>query len=186
MSKCTDMPTALYRLYDESGALLYIGISNDPDRRFEQHAYDKPWWPRVASRVVEWLPDRTAAEQAEIAAIRKESPQLNGTHSLLRRRAGDHVVEDGVREVSMSVVRSKLSSLLADVDAGRPVALVEHGRRVAHLVSPEFFEEAVSDQRVLNAMWRFVESRLDSGLFATASRESPVEGAEPQSAASTD
>lgn len=48
--------TALYRLYDTRHQLLYVGITNDPRVRFATHAVDKPWWPNVVRRDVEWFP----------------------------------------------------------------------------------------------------------------------------------
>jgi hypothetical protein len=42
--------TALYRLYDETGQLLYVGITTYPPKRFVEHERDKPWWPQVARR----------------------------------------------------------------------------------------------------------------------------------------
>ncbi|GAA4824021.1 hypothetical protein [Streptomyces ziwulingensis] len=39
--------TALYRLHDTDDRLLYVDISQDPSRRFENHA-DKSWRPEVA------------------------------------------------------------------------------------------------------------------------------------------
>lgn len=64
--------TAVYRLYDADKALLYIGMSDDPDRRFAEHEADKSWWPLVADRAIEWHDSRKAASVAEFAAIRSE------------------------------------------------------------------------------------------------------------------
>lgn len=66
--------TAVYRLYDETGLFLYVGISNDPARRLEQHAADpekRHWWWRVDPRqtTVEWYPDRPTAKAEETAWI---------------------------------------------------------------------------------------------------------------------
>lgn len=64
--------TAVYRLYDADKVLLYIGMTDDPDRRFAEHEVDKTWWPLVVDRVVEWHDSRKAASVAEFAAIRSE------------------------------------------------------------------------------------------------------------------
>ena len=69
--------TALYRLFDTGGALLYVGITNDPDVRWKAHSYKKPWWPEVAEKTVMWFNDRTAAATAEARAIRLEAPRWN-------------------------------------------------------------------------------------------------------------
>jgi predicted GIY-YIG superfamily endonuclease len=57
----SDEPTALYRLFDTDGVLLYVGITRDTEKRWRQHALKKPWWPQVAERTVEWHPTRLAA-----------------------------------------------------------------------------------------------------------------------------
>lgn len=76
--------TALYRLYDADGQLLYIGVSNDPDFRWKAHLYEarRDDWPTVAvHRTVEWHKSRALALQAEADAIRAEHPRYNGTHN---------------------------------------------------------------------------------------------------------
>lgn len=69
--------TAIYRLYDKTGQLLYIGISHKPDVRWGQHSEEKEWWPEVDRRDVEWLATRASAERAELAAITAEKPLHN-------------------------------------------------------------------------------------------------------------
>jgi len=74
-------PTALYRLYDADGQLLYIGISIDPDRRFKEHRKEQGWWPAVVRRDIEWLDcGGWDAIHAEWAAIRAEQPPFNRSH----------------------------------------------------------------------------------------------------------
>jgi predicted GIY-YIG superfamily endonuclease len=77
----TPVPTALYRLRDQSGALLYVGITDNPERRWKDHAKDKSWWPDVKDRSVEWLPTRDHALAAEATAIRAERPRYNRHHN---------------------------------------------------------------------------------------------------------
>lgn len=73
--------TALYRLYDVDRKLIYVGITGNPEVRFAQHASDKPWWPRVVHREIEWYGSRAAAAAAEEAAIKLKSPTANKQHS---------------------------------------------------------------------------------------------------------
>jgi predicted GIY-YIG superfamily endonuclease len=73
--------TALYRLRDEAGTLLYVGITDKPSRRWFAHAADKPWWGDVANRSLEWLPSRERALEAEAHAIRTEKPLHNIRHN---------------------------------------------------------------------------------------------------------
>ena len=70
-------PTTLYRFYAMSGALLYVGITSNPDARFKQHAADKAWWPDVARKTVCQYPSRAEAADAEARAIRDEQPIHN-------------------------------------------------------------------------------------------------------------
>lgn len=72
---------ALYRFYDATGALLYVGITADPGARWRKHAHDKPWWHQVAHITLEAHPDRAAVLTAERAAIRRERPLHNIVHN---------------------------------------------------------------------------------------------------------
>ncbi|MFE1767221.1 hypothetical protein ACFW81_23760 [Streptomyces angustmyceticus] len=69
-----DKPTALYRLYDSNGVLLYLGISRFPKARLREHENNQPWWHLVARNTVEWHKDRTAARDTEIRATKQEKP----------------------------------------------------------------------------------------------------------------
>jgi DNA-binding GntR family transcriptional regulator/predicted GIY-YIG superfamily endonuclease len=73
----TSERTALYRFYDATKRLLYVGISSDLKKRWAQHEESKAWWPQVASETVEWLESRAAALVAERNAIRAENPLFN-------------------------------------------------------------------------------------------------------------
>ncbi|MFD5579017.1 GIY-YIG nuclease family protein [Streptomyces pseudogriseolus] len=73
--------TALYRLRDGDGALLYVGISSKPPQRWGQHAADKEWWLDVATLSMEWFESRTDALEAEAEAIRAEQPRHNIQHN---------------------------------------------------------------------------------------------------------
>lgn len=71
------LPTALYRLFDGNGRLLYIGITYQLTARFASHRVTKEWWSDVARADIEWHPRRSAAEIAEGVAIRIENPLWN-------------------------------------------------------------------------------------------------------------
>lgn len=73
--------TAVYRLYDIGGTLLYVGSSSRPDARAAQHAATKSWWPDVATTKLEWHDNRPSAQEAEAQAIRTEHPLHNGAQS---------------------------------------------------------------------------------------------------------
>ena len=78
----TPVRTALYRLFDSRGDLLYIGIAADPERRQKEHAGNKAWWPQVAVHSVEWHDTRDLALAAEARAIQAERPRYNRQHNL--------------------------------------------------------------------------------------------------------
>jgi predicted GIY-YIG superfamily endonuclease len=80
----TPVPTALYRLRDRSGDLLYVGITENPERRYNDHAKDKSWWPDVDDRSVEWFPTRNHAIAAEAEAIHTERPRHNVHHNAVK------------------------------------------------------------------------------------------------------
>jgi predicted GIY-YIG superfamily endonuclease len=74
--------TALYRLYDAKGDLLYVGISKDFGQRWKQHASSQPWWFKVQRQTVEWYETRNSALDAEAAAIKAERPAFNVIHAV--------------------------------------------------------------------------------------------------------
>lgn len=71
------MTSTLYRVYDAAGALLYIGITNDPAERFGAHAGLKPWWHEAVRIDLEHFDTREVCARAELAAIRSEHPRHN-------------------------------------------------------------------------------------------------------------
>jgi hypothetical protein len=76
----------LYRLYACDGSLLYIGITNDPLRRWRQHASDKEWWYEVDVITLTPFGTLDTARLVERQAIRGERPCYNVMHSRRSRR----------------------------------------------------------------------------------------------------
>ena len=71
--------TDLYRMRDEGGTLLYVGISLSAASRAAQHRKTQPWWPQTARIEVEQFESRHEALSAEREAIHGESPLYNVT-----------------------------------------------------------------------------------------------------------
>lgn len=69
-------PAAVYRLWDASGVLLYIGSAYEPEVRCKEHR-KKPWWSEVASRTEEWHSNRGTAYTEELKAIAVERSKYN-------------------------------------------------------------------------------------------------------------
>lgn len=78
--------TTLYRLSNDAGELLYIGISETVMQRFAQH-HDKPWWSEVAAIRIEHFPSRHLAAEAERCAIMAERPRYNVVYNRANRAA---------------------------------------------------------------------------------------------------
>jgi len=76
----------LYRYFDDSGVLLYIGVTHQMEARDNAH-WCKPWRPLARLLCIEAFPDRVTSEIAERLAILTEEPAFN----VLRR------TEDGAR-----------------------------------------------------------------------------------------
>lgn len=77
--------TALYRLYDADGRLLYVGITSNPKARWGAHARDKHWWPEVARKTTEWFETRKSAERIEKIEVEDERPRYNKVFNGERR-----------------------------------------------------------------------------------------------------
>lgn len=67
---------ALYRFYDESGRLLYVGMTGNLPQRIADHEV-KRWYTLVAEIKIEWFPHKAAARLAERRAISGERPRYN-------------------------------------------------------------------------------------------------------------
>lgn len=71
----------LYRYFDESGASLYNGRSNDWTRRLREHWRDDSWSGDIMSVTVERYPSLSSVMVAEAASIRSEYPRYNVQHN---------------------------------------------------------------------------------------------------------
>lgn len=112
-------PQALYRFYDAAGALLYIGVSLNPGRRFQQHAGEKTWWHEVSRIEIESFPDRAAVLAAEAAAIRGERPRHNVVLN------GNAPAPEVISKSPLGLKRGNVYALGLD-DGTCPVGLVEN------------------------------------------------------------
>lgn len=68
----------VYRVYDATGRLIYIGATSNLPKRLTYHR-SQAWWWSLAAHVTESqvYPDMEAAHDAEWAAIAAESPAFN-------------------------------------------------------------------------------------------------------------
>tara|TARA_R110000737_G_C14621639_1_gene493360 strand:- start:6206 stop:6613 length:408 start_codon:yes stop_codon:yes gene_type:complete len=78
--------TSVYRHFDESGDLLYVGRSINPFKRLQEHKYQSSWFDSVVNMTVEKFPTFGAAKKAEANAILSERPKFNMQHQVENKR----------------------------------------------------------------------------------------------------
>lgn len=140
-------PTSVYRYYDATGVLLYVGITSRATTRQREHNADKEWWPYVARQQVEHFPSRQAAHDHEKALIRKFHPPFNRQHNpdheairtlyLASGLGGNRALRGGKRRPSLT---SQTVRQLHGACKGRlELALAESdGPWVAYSTPPEY------------------------------------------------
>lgn len=118
--RLTDMH-AVYRMFDDRGRLLYVGVTGNPSRRIKEHS-EKRWFPLVTSIRLEWFQTRAAAVLAESRAIQAERPRLNIT---VPPTAGEEPPEArsvvAVREV---IGRQVAARAVLREEQGRPPGMI--------------------------------------------------------------
>lgn len=67
----------IYRHYDESGALLYLGCTTHIMKRLREHGSRSDWYDQIETITLEHFASREEAFEAEKVAIEKEQPQRN-------------------------------------------------------------------------------------------------------------
>jgi predicted GIY-YIG superfamily endonuclease len=105
--------TAVYRIFGDASLLLYIGISDNFGRRWQQHARQQPWWDEHRQMTIDWHETRELAKTAETAAIKTEGPKFNVIHA-----DGEHA-----RKVRQDNNRKKEASgrILGELLSGEPL-----------------------------------------------------------------
>lgn len=107
--------TAVYRLFDVNKALLYVGISWDPDLRMKDHKTNSPWWPSVDHTTIAWYRNREAAMGHEAWAITAEAPLYNTRRPDPNRYSASDLEDEIVKLPSLNLCEA--SSLLRNPDA---------------------------------------------------------------------
>lgn len=81
MSESREVVHSLYRFFDDTDTLLYVGRTVDVRRRWREHERDKDWFAKVARVTRHVYPDAEALASAEREAIKKERPLHNVAHN---------------------------------------------------------------------------------------------------------
>lgn len=89
------MKNCVYRHFDASGTLLYVGVSLCAVTRLSGHREHSGWFQEIARVTVEWFDSRELALEAERKAIRAEKPKhnKNNVERVDRRRREPQAVE---------------------------------------------------------------------------------------------
>ena len=119
------MKNHLYRHFDRSGTLLYVGISLSALQRLGQHADHSHWYGSIARVDIEEFSTREEALAAEREAIQNEKPLHNIAHSGVGRvaRANDlRRMEESLKALDRSLVVCPVYTL----DDARKVLQVSH------------------------------------------------------------
>lgn len=86
----------LYRWYDQEGNLIYVGLTNNPERRVASHRSRAEWWPWAYRLDVtpEPIIGRVQAERVEGIVIEAERPIFNCDWSPMSRSVAEHYMEN--------------------------------------------------------------------------------------------
>jgi predicted GIY-YIG superfamily endonuclease len=74
------MTQTLYRHFDASDNLLYIGVSSRISQRIKEHSMHSSWWQNVSKITLEHFETRKEVLEAERNAIIAEKPRHNIKH----------------------------------------------------------------------------------------------------------
>lgn len=111
------MTNYVYRAYDRADSLLYVGVTNDLDRRLDAHSKQSGWWIFKARIESDAYPTRAEAEAEEKRLIQEAHPRWNRAH----RVAGPagiverHKVEEHVWQ-QLNRLNTRRTNLLSDLE----------------------------------------------------------------------
>jgi len=111
--------TVVYRNFDATGNLLYVGVSRRPGARHAAHEKESPWYANVATTTYTRYRTRSEAHAEEARIIREERP--------LHNRNG------GTRSRLWASARPVLPG--TDTQPGRPAFLLPRERVLATLAA---------------------------------------------------
>ncbi|UVM24490.1 hypothetical protein [Pseudomonas wadenswilerensis] len=122
----------LYRAFDATGRLLYIGITMSPLTRLSQHLRTSHWSGDIARIDIECYRSQALAREAEKAAIEREAPLFNINHQLPDRtsscaKSGRKVAARNrafdVRHVSQNI--RDVAAILSRISIAAPDVKIE-------------------------------------------------------------
>ena len=76
---------AVYRVYSNTGRLLYVGCSIDPIGRMGAHGLYSEWSKKCSYIEIRWFPTLLTARLMEGVALERERPIYNKNGSTFRK-----------------------------------------------------------------------------------------------------
>lgn len=130
-------PCFVYRFFGEGDVLLYVGVSDDPARRWAEHRVDAPWWAEMMRCEVMLYASRAAALQAEAIAISVEKPRWNAMVPRVREDRPTGLSEVEQLRVVTELQRAKAAADAASLARLRAEIALDTARRRLSTVTAE-------------------------------------------------
>lgn len=122
--------SALYRVFNAEGALLYAGVTANPIQRAGGHQSQSDWFHEAARIEIEWFDSRADAFAAEVAVIREERPRYNTSLGRAGKRPnGTYTRSAGAVALAQWLAANDLDVQAAAVRFGMPFYLVDRAVR---------------------------------------------------------
>ncbi|SRR6266567_2449618 len=148
-----DDPQALYRTRAKDGTLRYVGKSNDPLRRAEEHCRSKDWMAYRADRIdLEWYPTaRVSLDQTNLTLAADHARWLRDKRSevyvemirFLQDASRHRHAVIGEREVGEGL-KQEVQKVIASYDAQSLHNLLVMGQAYALRDVGDIFSQAAS------------------------------------------
>lgn len=162
------MRTCLYRYFDSSGALLYVGVSLSAVVRASQHKDHSSWFSKADRMTFVWFENREDALSAERAAVCDEQP----LHNIRLKKERKTETEFERHEIARSAITHRVVTLkplykLSDAAAlllmtpGALRQLIQKGEISACLLSnaerKNKFGQPIMVQKYVLTGWQIIE-----------------------------
>lgn len=105
--------TYVYRIYNSSNELIYIGCTHHVPKRLNVHRQLMWWAPQIETVKADTYADRVSAHAAEKAAIYAENPKWNIRHRSLGQTVWtEQQLRDYIQAVEHTGIRVKTAVYL--------------------------------------------------------------------------
>ncbi|MFA7267551.1 MAG: hypothetical protein WC054_14675 [Candidatus Nanopelagicales bacterium] len=166
------MSASVYRMWDASGDLLYVGASTSYAARIQQHQGQRAWFLDVSNITIEHFATHELAFEAEAAAIAAECPKYNRTFTT--SKPGKKSALRFIDKIDIRTGGHGTACVEEMLDAGCSLAAVAHQLFVefGDVVPVQAIERWVDKRDQDLAARRRNDRRIDSALERIAERAS--------------